>query len=146
FADGLLGGIWPQGKPEAADAAELKALRKGARVGQELRSRVISIGFTDHDPTRAAMVANTFARLFIDDLAMRRQAADRLELTSIVAALPGVQRDLAEATDRLEKYRLSHGAVDQGAADNAAKETAELSQQISLSKADLSATESRLQH
>ncbi|TIU19961.1 MAG: exopolysaccharide biosynthesis protein, partial [Mesorhizobium sp.] len=92
------------------------------------------------------MVANTFARLFIDDLAMRRQAADRLELTSIVAALPGVQRDLAEATDRLEKYRLSHGAVDQGAADNAAKETAELSQQISLSKADLSATESRLQH
>ncbi|TIX23114.1 MAG: exopolysaccharide biosynthesis protein, partial [Mesorhizobium sp.] len=131
FADGLLGGIWPQGKPEAADAAELKALRKGARVGQELRSRVISIGFTDHDPTRAAMVANTFARLFIDDLAMRRQAADRLELTSIVAALPGVQRDLAEATDRLEKYRLSHGAVDQGAADNAAKETAELSQQIS---------------
>ncbi|TIU98047.1 MAG: exopolysaccharide biosynthesis protein [Mesorhizobium sp.] len=146
FADGLLGGIWPQGKPEAADAAELKALRKGTRVGQELRSRVISIGFTDHDPTRAAMVANTFARLFIDDLAMRRQAADRLELTSIVAALPGVQRDLAEATDRLEKYRLSHGAVDQGAADNAAKETAELSQQISLSKADLSATESRLQH
>ena len=63
---------------------------------------------------------------------------------SIVAALPGVQRDLAEATDRLETYRLSHGAVDQGAADNAAKETTELSQQISLSKADLSATESRL--
>jgi uncharacterized protein involved in exopolysaccharide biosynthesis/Mrp family chromosome partitioning ATPase len=146
FADGLLGGILPQSKPDAADAAELKALRKGMRVGQELRSRVISIGFTDPDPARAAMVANTFAQSYIDDLAKRRQAADRVELTSIVAALPGVQRDLAAATDRLEKYRLSHGAVDQGAADNAAKETAELSQQISLSKADLSATESRLRH
>ncbi|RWQ39277.1 MAG: exopolysaccharide biosynthesis protein [Mesorhizobium sp.] len=144
FADGLLGGILPQSKPDAADAAELKALRKGMRVGQELRSRVISIGFTDPDPARAAMVANTFAQSYIDDLAKRRQAADRVELTSIVAALPGVQRDLAAATDRLEKYRLSHGAIDQGAADNAAKETAELSQQISLSKADLSATESRL--
>ncbi|TIT02325.1 MAG: exopolysaccharide biosynthesis protein [Mesorhizobium sp.] len=146
FADGLLGGILPQSKPDAADAAELKALRKGMRVGQELRSRVISIGFTDPDPARAAMVANTFAQSYIDDLAKRRQAADKVELTSIVAALPGVQRDLAAATDRLEKYRLSHGAVDQGAADNAAKETAELSQQISLSKADLSATESRLRH
>ncbi|MES0029114.1 exopolysaccharide biosynthesis protein [Mesorhizobium sp. M0040] len=146
FAAGLLERIWPQGGPEAADAAELKALRKGMRVGQELRSRVITVGFTDDDPARAALVANTFVQVYIDDLAQKRRASDRLELASIVASLPVVQSDLAKATDRLEKYRLSHGAVDQGAADNAAKETAELSQQISLSKADLSATESRLQH
>ncbi|MER8529633.1 MULTISPECIES: exopolysaccharide biosynthesis protein [unclassified Mesorhizobium] len=146
FAAGLLERIWPQGRPEAADAAELKALRKGMRVGQELRSRVITVGFTDDDPARAALVANTFVQVYIDDLAQKRRASDRLELASIVASLPVVQSDLAKATDRLEKYRLSHGAVDQGAADNAAKETAELSQQISLSKADLSATESHLQH
>jgi Mrp family chromosome partitioning ATPase len=106
---------------------------------------VITVGFTDADPARAAVVANTFVQVYLDDLATKSQASDKLELDSIVAALPGVQGDLAEATDRLEKYRLSHGAVDQGAADNAAKDTAELSQQISLSKADLSATESRLQ-
>ncbi|MER8554188.1 exopolysaccharide biosynthesis protein [Mesorhizobium sp. M0976] len=146
FAAGLLESIWPQGKPAAADEDELKALRKGMRVGQELRSRVITVGFTDNDPARAALVANTFVQVYIDDLAQKRRASDRLELASIVASLPVVQSDLAKATDRLEKYRLSHGAVDQGAADNAAKETAELSQQISLSKADLSATESRLQH
>ncbi|MCV3208337.1 exopolysaccharide transport family protein [Mesorhizobium sp. YC-39] len=146
FAGGLFSRIWPQSKPEDLDAAELKALRKDLRVGQELRSRVITVGFTDNDPTRAAMVANTFAQLYIDDLATRHQASDKLELASIVAALPGVQSDLAEATDRLEKYRLSHGAVDQGAADSAARETADLSQQISLSRADLSASEARLQH
>lgn len=146
LAAGLLERIWPQGGPEAADAAELKALRKGMRVGQELRSRVITVGFADDDPARAALVANTFVQVYIDDLAQKRRASDRLELASIAASLPVVQSDLAKATDRLEKYRLSHGAVDQGAADNAAKETAELSRQISLSKADLSATESRLQH
>ncbi|CCV06982.1 Exopolysaccharide biosynthesis protein [Mesorhizobium metallidurans STM 2683] len=146
FGGGLWSRIWPQSKPEDLDAAELKALRKDVRVGQELRSRVITVGFTDNDPARAAMVANTFAQLYIDDLAKRHQASDKLELDSIVAALPAVQSDLAAATDRLEKYRLSHGAVDQGAADSAARETAELSQQISLSKADLSATEARLQH
>jgi Mrp family chromosome partitioning ATPase len=119
-------------------------LRKGIRVGQELQSRVITVGFTDDDPARAALVANIFAEEYIDDLAKKRQASDKLELDSIVSGLPGVQSSLAEATDRLETYRLSHGAVDQGAADNAARETAELSQQISLSKADLSATQSRL--
>lgn len=144
-SDGLLDSLWPRSKPGSADAAELKALRKGIRVGQELRSRVITVGFTDDDPARAALVANMFVQVYVEDLAKRQQASDRLELDSIVAGLPRVQSDLAEATDRLERYRLSHGAVDQGTADNAAQETAELGQQISLSKADLSATESRLQ-
>jgi uncharacterized protein involved in exopolysaccharide biosynthesis/Mrp family chromosome partitioning ATPase len=143
---GLLAKIWPQSKPAEPDAAELKVLREGIRIGQELRSRVISVGFTDDDPARAAQVANTFVQVYIGDLARKSQASDRLELDSIAAGLPAIQSNLAEATDRLERYRLSHGAVDQGAADNAAKETAELTQQISLSKADLSATESRLQH
>ncbi|MER8470026.1 exopolysaccharide biosynthesis protein [Mesorhizobium sp. M1328] len=142
----LLAKIWPRSTPAEPDAAELKILRKGIRIGQELRSRVISVGFTDHDPARAALIANTFAQVYIGDLARKSQASDRLELESIVAGLPATQNSLAEATDRLERYRLSHGAVDQGAADNAAKEIVELTQQISLSKADLSASESRLQH
>lgn len=149
-ASGFLDRIWPQSNtaaegPEAVDVAELKALRNGMRVGQELRSRVITIGFTDVDPARAAFVANTFSQVYIGDLAQKRRASDQQELDSIVAGLPGVQSNLVDATDHLETYRLTHGAVDQGLADNAAKETAELSRQIALSKADLSATESRLQ-
>lgn len=142
FAANLLDRILPHGSD---DAAELKTLRRGLRVGQELRSRVITVGFSDKDPVRAALVANTFARVYVDDLARNSQTADRAELASIVAALPTVQSDLAEATDRLEEYRLSHGTVDQGAADNAARETADLNQQLALSKADLTTTESRLQ-
>ncbi|WP_245273643.1 exopolysaccharide transport family protein [Mesorhizobium sp. WSM3224] len=143
--DDLLAKIWPQSTPAGPDAAELKVLRDGIRIGQELRSRVISVGFTDKDPTRAALVANTFVHVYIADLASRSQASDEQELDSIVAGLPAIRDSLAEATDRLERYRLSHGAADQGAADNAAKETAELTQQISMSKADLAAQVSRLQ-
>lgn len=142
----LLAKLWPRSTPAEPDAAELKVLREGLRIGQELRSRVISVGFTDPDPARAALVANTFVQVYIGDLTAKSQASDRQELDSIVAGLPTIQDSLAEATDRLERYRLSHGAVDQGAADNAAKETAELTQQISMSKADLAAMESRLQH
>ncbi|UVK46659.1 exopolysaccharide transport family protein [Mesorhizobium sp. AR07] len=149
FLSGLVNSVWPQGKPaagspQAADAAELKTLRNGMRVGQELRSRVITIGYTDNNPARAALVANTFAQVYIDDLIQKRRASDQLELESLVASLPQVQANLVDATDRLETYRLTHGAVDQSAANNAANETAELSRQISLSKADLSASESHL--
>ncbi|TIO52799.1 MAG: exopolysaccharide biosynthesis protein [Mesorhizobium sp.] len=143
--DSLLAKLWPRSTPAEPDAAELKVLREGLRIGQELRSRVISVGFTDPDPARAALVANTFVQVYIGDLAAKSQASDKQELDSIVVGLPAIRDSLAEATDRLERYRLSHGAVDQGAADNAAKETAELTQQISMSKADLAAMESRLQ-
>ncbi|CDX43478.1 Lipopolysaccharide biosynthesis protein [Mesorhizobium sp. SOD10] len=137
--------LWPQ-SGEAAIDPDLKLLRNRIRIGQELRSRVISVAFADEDPVRAATVANTFSQVYIDELAKRRQAEDRQELDTVVASLPAVQSDLVSATDRLEKYRLSHGAVDQGAADNAARERADLSQQISMSKADLAAMEARLQH
>ncbi|UCI07406.1 GumC family protein [Mesorhizobium sp. B1-1-8] len=150
FAANLIQRLWPQStgatqSPQAAADSELKLLRNRTRVGQELRSRIISVGFADEDPARAAMVANTFAQVYVDDLAEKRQASDKLELDGVVASLPRVQSDLVAATDRLEKYRLSHGAVDQGSADNAAKERADLSQQISMSNADLAAMESRLQ-
>ncbi|MDX8523687.1 exopolysaccharide transport family protein [Mesorhizobium sp. MSK_1335] len=137
--------LWPQGAQAAVDP-DLKVLRNRTRIGQELRSRVISVAFADEDPVRAALVANTFSKVYIDELAKKRQAEDKLELDSVTASLPAVQSDLVAATDRLEKYRLSHGAVDQGAADNAARERADLSQQISMSKANLAATEARLQH
>lgn len=131
---------------EAAEAAELKALKKGMRVGQELRSRVIAIGFTDPDPIRAAKVANAFAQTYIDDLAQKRRESDQRELDSIVARLPDVREELVAATDELETYRLTHGTADQGSADGAAREVAELGRQISLSTADLAAVEMRLQY
>ncbi|RUZ93482.1 exopolysaccharide biosynthesis protein, partial [Mesorhizobium sp. M7A.F.Ca.CA.002.05.1.1] len=97
-------------------------------------------------PARAALVANTFAQVYVDTLTKKRQASDQQELDAITASLPGLQNDLQAAADRLEKYRLSHGAIDQGSADNAARERADLSQQLSMSKADLAAVESRLRY
>ncbi|TIR21941.1 MAG: exopolysaccharide biosynthesis protein [Mesorhizobium sp.] len=145
IAAGIVERLWPQSDQGASDP-DLKQLRNRIRIGQELRSRIISIAFADEDPARAALVANTFAQVYIDELAKRRLAEDRQDLNVVIASLPRVQSDLVAAIDRLEKYRLGAGAVDQGSADNAARERADLSQQISMSKADLRAMESRLEH
>ncbi|MBZ9718425.1 exopolysaccharide transport family protein [Mesorhizobium sp. AD1-1] len=151
LAGGLLDRLWPGADKtisdsQAEDASELRALRQGMRVGQELRSRVVSVAFADDSPERAALVANTFAQVYVDNLIRRRQASDQQELDAITTSLPRLQNDLQAAADRLEKYRLSHGAIDQGSADNAARERADLSQQLSMSNADLAAVETRLRH
>ncbi|TPI22382.1 exopolysaccharide transport family protein [Mesorhizobium sp. B2-1-8] len=151
FLSDMMNRLWPRtssgpNNPEALDAPKLEALRNRMRVGQELHSRVISIGYTDTDPVRAAIVANTIAQVYIQDLVQQHRASDQQELDSIVASLPRLQKDLVDATDRLETYRLTHGGVDQAAANNAADETAELSRQIALSKANFSATQTRLHH
>lgn len=132
------------GGPDAIEPAALKALRKSVRVGQELRSRVITIGVTNQDPVRAAHVANTFAQSYIDDLRDHRRVSDQRELASIEQSLPKAQKDLSDATNELDTYRLTHGASDQAGADQDAREIAQLRRQISLSEAEFSANEARL--
>jgi len=139
------GGQAPSAAPEAADAAALKALKEGLRVGQELRSRIISIGFTDRDPARAAQVANTIAAVYVGNMALQNRAADQRDLASIVSRLPEMQGELARATDQLQTFRLTNAAPDRGSADDSGREIAELGQQISLVKANLAAVDARLE-
>ncbi|MDW6020580.1 exopolysaccharide transport family protein [Mesorhizobium sp. BAC0120] len=142
----LLNRQGPTAAPELADAAALKTLDAGLRVGQELHSRIISIGFTDTDPVRAARIANTVAAVYIDNLVRQNLASDQSELASIVSRLPEMQGELTRATERLQTYRSTNGAPDQGSADVSAREIAELGRQISLAKADLAAVETRVEH
>ena len=131
--------------PETADAAALKALREGLRVGQELRSRIISIGFTDRDPVRAAQVANAVAAVYVDGMAQQNRASDQRELASIVARLPEMQDELARATDQLHAYRSNNGAPDQGSVDESGREIAVLGRQLSLANARLAEAETQLE-
>ncbi|KAA3441996.1 exopolysaccharide biosynthesis protein [Mesorhizobium sp. SARCC-RB16n] len=146
----LLWGGWfgpqaPAATPQAAEAVMLKALKDQLRVGQELRSRIISIGFTDRDPARAAQVANTVATVYVDNTAQQNRASDQRDLASIVSRLSEMQGELARATDQLQTYRLTNGAPDRGSADDNGREIVALGQQISLVKANLAAVEARLE-
>ncbi|MGX7871602.1 hypothetical protein ACVDG5_000530 [Mesorhizobium sp. ORM6] len=120
-------------------------MKQGLRVGQELRSRIISIGFTDRDPARAAQVANTVAAVYVGNLALQNRAADQRDLASIVSRLPEMQGELARATDQLQTFRLTNAVPDRGTADDSGREIAELGRQISLVKANLAAVEARLE-
>jgi uncharacterized protein involved in exopolysaccharide biosynthesis/Mrp family chromosome partitioning ATPase len=134
------------GKTDSSDdGMELAALKKGLSVGQDLRSTIVTIGFMDRNPARAAKIANAVAGVYIDRLTNENRAADAADLGSVVARLPEMRRELASATDQLEAYRLTHGAADQEGGDETAQDVAQLNRDLSLAKARLSAAEARLQ-
>lgn len=149
-AGSLLSWVWSgrqntPATPEAAEAAALKALKDGLRVGQELRSSIITIGFTDRDPVRAAQVANTVATLYAESVVQQGRASDQRELASIVSRLPEMQDELAQATDQLQTYRFTNDAPDRASADGGSREIADLGRQTSLVKANLADVEARLE-
>ncbi|WP_434721506.1 GumC family protein [Mesorhizobium sp. RIZ17] len=150
-ASSLLSWAWSGGRQDAAatsetaDAAALKALKDGLRVGQELRSRIIGIAFTDRDPVRAAQVVNAVAGVYIGMIALQNRASDQHELALIASRLPEMQDELGRATEQLQTYRLTNGASDRGSLDDGGREIAGLGRQMSLVKASLAEVETRLQ-
>jgi uncharacterized protein involved in exopolysaccharide biosynthesis/Mrp family chromosome partitioning ATPase len=123
---------------------QVKTLSRNLRVGQELRSRILGIGYSDPDPNRAALVANLIAEVYIQDLAQKNSVSDQRDLDSVIARLPAVRDELLSATDELERYRMTHGAADPGAMDSNSKEIAELSKEISLAAREVDNAETRL--
>jgi len=145
FLSGLLSrGDKPPPTQEAAIAADLARLKTNLRVGQELRSRIISIGYTSRDPDYAARVANTIASTYVDQLARRSLSSQTQALASIRERLPAARSQLANAADQLEIHRLTHGSRDPAGNDTGSQEISQLSRQISFVQADLAETTKRI--
>lgn len=113
-------------------------------VRREGKSYVVAVAYRSADPGKAARVPNALAELYLDGQeALRREAAERAD-----GALAG-QRDLVlarlEAAEaKLGAFRDRAGAARGGAAGVEADEVGELSRQLVLAGADLSARETRL--
>jgi len=118
------------------DADALAKLRKSLAVGQELRSRVITVGFSDPNPARAARMANAYVGSYIDDLIRRNLATAKSELAAVKAALPSTRQQFASATDDVEHYRLTHASRDTTTPDETTRELAQLDRQLALAEAE----------
>ena len=136
----LLRGSAPVAKKPALDpnAAPLIALQNGLRVGQELRSRVISVGFTNKDPELAAHMVNRIMQAYIDYLTGRNQSFSSRSLSAIDSQIPLMQSELAAAIEARQLYSLTNGGGDQVGADATAREIAQLRQLLTEAEANLS--------
>lgn len=112
----LLGNAWSGTKRlilgSAPDRGEaLAALKRGLKVGQERRSRIISVAFTASDPQRAAEIANTVTKSYVDELVRRKQSDTEQVLNSLATQSSRIQRELAKAEEELRTYRAGQGAT-----------------------------------
>ncbi len=123
--------------PEDRDANLVDALRDGMRVGQELRSRVISVGFTNPDRNISTKLANTLAEAYIEHLTKRNRTSTERELAAIEVRTPDVQRGLATAIEKKEIFIVTNGGVDKTNTEQVAREIGQLRQLLLDSKAKL---------
>ena len=110
-------GLDDQPAGPARDAMVAYALQQKMSVSSPRDTRLIAVQFEDHDPVRAARIANSFAENFINDTLQRR-------LDTFTYSRNFLRQQLAETKARLEKsesnlvrYATAAGLVD---ASNAA--------------------------
>ncbi len=119
------------------DAAPMNALRSGLRVGQELRSRVISVGFSDTDRANAATVVNLYVQAYIEQLKRQSSFSADRDLIALNDRIPEVQRQLASAIEKREKYLIDAGGVNPTGGSSSSEEISQLKQLLTVAKANL---------
>jgi len=119
----LVGTAWSKTKAllmisqrQPSDGAALAGLRSRLKVGQERRSRIISVSFTDIDPARAAETANLIARSYVDELTRQKQAIETQALNAVAIQSAAIQQELAKAKEEMEAIPSGQAAASQRAA------------------------------
>lgn len=130
--------------PDSAESALAQQLKRAVRIGQERRSRVLSVTATDSDPQRAAEIANTVANVYIEDAAQRKRADAEQLVVWLAKRVPEMRVEVARAEEELQAYRLLHGAAVDGTPDVTGQQIAQLARQLALAKSDFAATQQRL--
>jgi uncharacterized protein involved in exopolysaccharide biosynthesis/Mrp family chromosome partitioning ATPase len=102
------------GEPNPGDALAL--LKRGLKVGQERRSKIISVTFVAPDPQRAADVANIVAKSYVDELVRQRQGDTEQILNSLATQSARIQQDLTTAEEQLNASRISPASASQDSA------------------------------
>ena len=127
-------GLDDQPAGPARDAMAAYTLQQKLSVSSPRDTRLIAVQYDDHDPVRAARIANSFAENFINDTLQRR-------LDTFTYSRNFLHQQLAETKGRLEKsesnlvrYATAAGLVD---ASNAAGAGATDGERRSITTASL---------
>ena len=105
-------GVGPDGGPESRrEAAAIGRLVGNLRVGANRGSRVVRVSYRARDPQLAADVANTLARLYIEQETGLRTRAAREASAWLRERIAEQRRQLAASEEALQSYREKHGAA-----------------------------------
>lgn len=104
-----------------------------ARVGNSFSLR---IAFDDSDPGRAALIANTYARLFTTDDARERARTNATAAEVLRARVDELRQTANEAFAAVQAYRVRTGLLSSAATSLTEQEISAYNQQIASARAE----------
>jgi uncharacterized protein involved in exopolysaccharide biosynthesis/Mrp family chromosome partitioning ATPase len=124
--------------------AALTRLRRGLKVGQERRSRIISVGYNDRDPNQAAQIANAVARVYVNSLRREKRDTAALAVSRFSQRLGDVRDEVARAETEMHTFRQVHVANEAAGPDQTEQQITQTARQLALLRSDTDAGQKRL--
>ncbi len=94
----------------------------------------LQIGVTTTDPQKSALIANTIARIYMNDESIARSAAARNANQDLSGRLGELQAKVRASEQAVEQYRAENGLIDADGKLLSEVQLARLSEQLALAK------------
>ena len=109
------------------------------------RSLTILVAFTSQDPNRAAHIANTIAKTYLDDQVIAKSRATMRASTWLGQRVEEIRKDLEKSEEAVDDFRRKSGLLQVKGATIPADRAADLNTQLSQARADRLRAEVNLQ-
>jgi len=136
--------------PMARDAVDhdkiSNTVLRGLRVTSQHRSYIISIKFTSQHPEKAALIADSFAEMYVQDrLESSFEEAHRISKW-LGERLETLQKDVATAENTVERFRSEHNLrqTDERHATIGDQQLSELNSRLVIARSNLAEKQARL--
>ena len=121
----------------AGEYSALRSLRKNLTIKRDTASRLISVSFSSHEPTMAALVTNTVVAAFIDGTYQDRHDAIMKSSEWLARQLDDIRARMVESSRVLAEFQKSIGVADVDANKSTfTEQMAELNRQLTQAQAD----------
>lgn len=144
----LRGGTPPAPDPQAAAEGKrialVNAVGRGFKVTNDGRSYSLRISYTSLDPRKAALIANTFAEVYLNDQLEAKFEATRRANDWLSTRLAELQAQVREAESRIQIFREQNNLIQAQGTTISAQQLSELNSQLIIARTERSQAEARL--
>jgi capsular exopolysaccharide synthesis family protein len=138
--------LGPTARAEIEHDKIINAVLRRLNVVAERRSYIITVRFTGENPEKAALIANTFAEMYVlDRLEASFEEAHRVS-DWLGERLEGLQKDVVTAESAVERFRSDHNLRLTGERQTTIsdQQMSELNSRLVIARSDLAQKQARL--
>jgi capsular exopolysaccharide synthesis family protein len=134
----------PADSPEVRQAI-VDRLLGGLSVSRVGVTYVISIGYSSSDPVKAARIANSFAKQYVQSQLDAKLSASRQANGFLSERIEELRRQALEDAAKVQQYRIANGLLSTSGASLTEQEISAYNQQVAAARVEAAADQARLQ-